>query len=122
MTLRSLLAAPLGALALAGCATTVAPLPAPTIKAKAPPPPGIGRVIGKTAAGLEALFGPADQDLREPAVRRLVFAGPTCVLDAYLYSRPDAAEPVVTWVDTRRPNGDDMDRAACIAALTRPGK
>lgn len=119
MRLRSALVAPLGALALAGCATTVAP-PVAVVSAPPPPPPGLERVMGKTADALQTLFGPPAQDLREPAVRRLQFAGPACVLDVYLYPRPDAAEPVVTWIDARRGNGEDFDRAACIAALIRP--
>jgi hypothetical protein len=42
-----------------------------------------------------------------------------CVLDAYLY--PPASgrgEAIVTYIDARRPDGTDFDRASCLAALT----
>jgi hypothetical protein len=45
-----------------------------------------------------------------------------CVLDAYLYPPAAGKEPVVTWIDARRPTGEDFDRASCIAALTRRGE
>jgi len=41
------------------------------------------------------------------------------VLDAYLYPPGPGREPVVTHVDARLPSGDDIDRASCIAALSR---
>jgi hypothetical protein len=47
------------------------------------------------------------------------FAGPVCVLDAYLYPPARGGEAVVTYVDARRPTGEAMDRAACVAALVR---
>lgn len=80
---------------------------------------GLDRVIGKTAAQLVALFGPADLDGREGPARKLQFVGPVCVLDTYLYPSRDGAEPVVTYIDARLPSGDDIDRASCIAALSR---
>jgi hypothetical protein len=46
---------------------------------------GLERVIGQDAAGLVRLFGQPDADIREGAARKLQFAGPICVLDAYLY-------------------------------------
>ena len=80
---------------------------------------GLDRVIGKTAAQLVALFGPADLDGREGQARKLQFVGPVCVLDAYLYPEKVGAEPVATYIDARLPTGDDIDRASCIAALSR---
>lgn len=80
---------------------------------------GLERVIGKTAAQLVALFGPADLDGREGPARKLQFVGPICVLDTYLYPSKDGAEPVVTYIDARLPSGEDIDRASCIAALSR---
>ena len=60
-----------------------------------------------------------DLDLREGPARKLQFLGPACVLDAYLYPpRSGRGEPVVTYVDARQPDGRDMDRASCVAALT----
>ncbi|MBV9840432.1 MAG: hypothetical protein JOY99_02670 [Sphingomonadaceae bacterium] len=107
-----------GALGLAGCQTPgPAPGPAPTHFKL--PTVGLERVVGKSARDLEALFGTPDQDMKEETARRMVFVGPACVLDAYLYPSAPGKEPVVTWLDARQPNGDDMDRASCVAALTR---
>ncbi|MCP3735496.1 hypothetical protein M9979_11505 [Sphingomonas sp. RP10(2022)] len=79
---------------------------------------GLERVIGQDAAGLTRLFGQPDADIREGTARKLQFAGPICVLDAYLY--PKGAEPPhVTYLDAREPDGSAIDRASCVAALTR---
>ena len=105
---------------LAGCATppqSAGSGPAPTRFKLAPG--GLERVLGKDGRALEALFGTPDQDMRETSARRMVFVGPACVLDAYLYPPAAGKEPVVTWLDARQPSGDDMDRASCVAALTR---
>lgn len=112
---------PLVALAGCGGAGTVAR------PARIAPPPtlnrvGLERVMGQDAAGLTRLFGPPDADTREGNARRLQFAGRFCVLDAYLYPRDGAqgsGEPHVTWLDAREPDGSSIDRASCIAALTR---
>ena len=105
-------------LALAACAT--APVRPRAVAAPAPQlgTVGLERVMGQDAAALARLFGPADADMREGTARKLQFAGPICVLDAYLYPRgPDA--PRVTWLDARQPDGSPIDRASCVAALTR---
>ena len=65
---------------------------------------------------LIAQFGEPELDVREGEGRKLQFAGPICVLDAYLYSKGHR-EPVVTYVDARQPDGRDIDRASCVAAL-----
>ena len=80
---------------------------------------GLERVLGQDARGLSGLFGAPDQDVREEGARRLQYAGPFCILDAYLYSPRSGAEPVVTYVDARQPDGKDIDRASCVAALVR---
>lgn len=90
----------------------------------ATPPPaytthGLESVIGRGARALIALFGPPDLDAREGPARRLQFLGPACVLDAYLYPPRAGAEAIVTHVDARLPDGRDMDRASCAAALSR---
>jgi hypothetical protein len=36
-----------------------------------------------------------------------------CVLDAYLYTTARGKEPTVTYIDTRRTDGSDVDPAAC---------
>ena len=73
--------------------------------------------MGQTAPALISLFGKPDADVREGDARKLQFAGPICVLDAYLYPKGDAS--VVTYVDARQPSGATIDRASCVAALTR---
>jgi hypothetical protein len=104
-------------LLLAGCVSGTAgqgPDPA------APPPIsslGLESIIGANARALTGQFGPADLDIREGAARKLQFAGPICVLDAYLYPRSEGSEAVVTHVDARLPDGRDIDRASCVAAL-----
>lgn len=106
------------ALALAGCATAVPPgRPAGTV---ATPYSSVGleRVIGQDANGLVALFGQPDADVREGNARKLQFASGICVLDTYLYPK-GSAEPRVTYVDAREPDGSAIDRASCVAALTR---
>lgn len=107
----------LALLALTACA---APVTRPRVGAVAAPYTRIGleRVLGQDAAGLAQLFGTADADVREGAARKLQFAGPICVLDAYLYPKGGAA-PRVTYLDARQPDGSTIDRASCVAALTR---
>ncbi len=99
---------------LAGCATApIAPVPVtpPVISTL-----GLERVLNQNAPTLTALFGPPDLDVREAQARKLQFVGPICVLDAYLYPK-GGREPVVTYIDARQPDGRDIDRASCIAAL-----
>ncbi len=106
---------------LAGC--TVPQAAAPVRGGMAPVPVpytqvGLERVIGQDAAGLTKLFGAPDADVREGAARKLQFQGSFCVLDAYLYPK-DGAEPRVTYLDARELDGSAIDRASCVAALTR---
>lgn len=116
------LAAGLGGVALAGCvaAPTTTPgvaIPAPVSYGTA----GLERVLGEDAATLTRLLGKPDADLIEGAGRKLQFGSGICVLDAYLY--PPANNPrataAVTHVDARQPDGRPIDRASCVAALTR---
>jgi hypothetical protein len=112
------LAGPGLAFLLAACTATPASQPVLVV----PPVPlaaGLDRVIGKDARALQILFGEPDLDVREPPARKLQYAGPICVLDAYLYPPAAGREPVVRYIDARLPNGDDFDRASCIAALSR---
>ena len=104
----------------AGCG----PVPKPQPIVAAPPPPpirtmGLERVIGQDAHALVALFGAADQDIWEASAHRLQFAGPICIMDAYLYPPSRGKEPLVTYVDARQVDGRSIDRASCVAALTR---
>ncbi|HOB13017.1 MAG TPA: hypothetical protein PK680_00390 [Novosphingobium sp.] len=82
--------------------------------------PGLERVIGATGADLTAQFGPARLEVWEGDARKLQFSGTACVLDIYLYPPAPGREPQATYVEARRASdGQDVDRAACIAALRR---
>ena len=127
-------------LLVAGCATTPPPARTPPVSASPaltkpaptrvrpsrrplPSPiaqivPGVAGVIGNDAAGLVRQFGKPRLDIVEGDVRKLQFSGTACVLDAYLYPPEAGKEPLATYIDARRPSdGQDVDRAACIAAL-----
>ncbi len=80
---------------------------------------GLENVLGRTARMLEAQFGKPALDVREGPARKLQFGGPACVLDAYLYPPKGGGEPIVTHIDARLRDGRDLDRASCVAALTR---
>ena len=131
----------LAMLLLAGCATTTrstqsasptvakptATQAAPTrVRPSRKPPrtaapqlvPGVEGVIGADAAGLIRQFGPPRLDIVEGDARKLQWSGAACVLDAYLYPPATGREPLTSYVDARRPSdAQDVDRAACIAAL-----
>ena len=111
-----------GAVALSACGpsgTEVRPAGYVPLPAGAPPPPAsVGAIRGQTAPHLIAQFGPPLADIAEGSARKLQFAGPICVLDAYLYPQ-GRGEPVVTYIDTRQRNGGPIDQASCVAALTK---
>jgi hypothetical protein len=75
--------------------------------------------MGHTGTGLISLFGKPEQDLREANGRRLQFIGGGCVLDAYLYPPTPGREAVVTYLDSRLPDGRDTDRAGCVTAMMK---
>lgn len=109
-------------LTLSACATTPGTAPPPLAVTRSPPmlPTGLDRVLGQSARALTTLFGDPDQDVREAqGARRLQFAGPICILDAYLYPKGSSTDGTVTYVDARQPDGRDIDRASCVAALVR---
>lgn len=80
---------------------------------------GDEQVIGRSARDLARLFGEARLDIAEGPAHKLQFAGEACVLDAYLYPPRSGAEPVVTYVDARGPDGTPMERDDCVRALRR---
>ena len=90
-----------------------------------PPPaqiqrlPGLEGVIGASAADLTRQFGAARLDVWEGDARKLQFTGSPCVLDIYLYPGAEGREPHATYVDARRTDGREVDRAACVAALRK---
>jgi hypothetical protein len=108
-----------GVLALAGCVAPSA-TEAPVRPASRPAfsTLGLESVMGRDADALQAQFGSPDLDVREGSARKLQFSGAACVLDAYLYPPARGREPVVTYVDARLPDGRDIDRASCVAALS----
>jgi hypothetical protein len=106
--------------ALAGCVKPAEPAPVP----RPPPPPtysvvGLESIMGRSAGALETQFGRPDLDIREGDARKLQYSSDICVLDAYLYPPARGGEAVVTHVDARLPDGRDVDRASCVAALAR---
>ena len=113
------LLAPLALFAVSACAVAeggsrvAAPGVAPPLATA-----GLERVLGQNAAALTQLFGNADAEVREGAGSKLQFESQLCVLDAYLYPK-GSAEPRVTYVDARQPDGSPIDRASCVAAMTR---
>ena len=113
--MRKMIIASLGLLAGA-CAAVPEAAPVQGVTPPVVSTSGLERVLGHNAGALVALFGPPDLDVREDQARKLQFAGPICVLDAYLYPRA-GHEPVVTYVDARQPDGRDIDRASCVSAL-----
>ena len=108
---------PLAVLLLAGCATTPQPTPAPVTPATPQVRPS-GNLIGLTADELIQRFGPPGFQVREGVGLKLQFARAGCVLDAYLYPAAIGGGLArVSHVDTRRPSGEDVPQANCLAAL-----
>ena len=99
--------------------------PRPTVR-RTPPSatvlaaPGLDGVIGANAAELARQFGSPRIAVWEGDARKLQFTGTACVLDIYLYPPAEGREPRATYVDARRTDGRDVDRAACVAALRMP--
>lgn len=120
--MRSHLIAVAAGLTLSACATN-----APVVRQNALPVPprptyataGLERVMGQNATALTSLFGQPQLDLTEGTGRKLQFGSGICVLDAYLYPPQSGGVPVVRHVDSRQRNGAPIDRASCVAALTR---
>ena len=109
----------LALLGLAGCVAPAADAPAPVSSATAPvAATRLDGLIGTTARTLVAQLGRPDLELDEGPTRKLQFLGQACVLDAYLRPPRSGAEPVVIHVDARQPDGREMDRASCVAALS----
>ena len=90
--------------------------PPPTAKIQSLP--GLEGVIGSNAPELVRQFGQPRLDVAEGDARKLQYIGTACVLDIFLYPAQPGREPQATYVEARRASdGQDVDRAACIAAL-----
>lgn len=97
-----------------------APVRRPGLTAQVQNLPGLEGVIGATTADLARQFGSARLDVWEGDARKQQFSGNACVLDVFLYPAAAGQEPQATYVDARRPSdGQDVDRAACVAALRK---
>jgi hypothetical protein len=96
------------------------PVTRPLPQAQVQQLPGLEGVIGATAGDLTRHFGTPRLDVLEGDARKLQFTGTACVLDVYLYPSAPGREPQATYVDARRSDGRDVDRAACIEALRKP--
>jgi Prokaryotic membrane lipoprotein lipid attachment site len=112
------------ALVLSGCAATaIPPARAPIADKPATRAPisvrGLEAVMGKDVAALKRLFGEPRLDVVEVNGRKLQFTGTACVLDAYLYPEGSGGREIVTYIDARRSDGAEVDRAACVNALQR---
>ena len=100
---------------------TTVPRPAPVTRplAQVQVIPGLEGVIGADALQLGRQFGTPRLDLIEDDSRKMQWTGTACILDIYLYPQQGAARPTATYVDARRGDGREVDRAACVAALRK---
>jgi hypothetical protein len=106
-------------LSLAACMRAPQQPPAATPAPVVETHQGSRELRGLTANELVGHFGTPALQIREGTSLKLQFRGRRCVLDAYLYPQSGGTLRV-THVDTRSPNGADMDQAACISALENP--
>jgi hypothetical protein len=116
-------------IAVAGCASAPAPPPRPQTPAERPASAfpvrpvlekkGLEAVMGKDIATLKRLFGEPRIDMVEVYGRKMQFSGKACVLDAFLYPDGKGGTEIVTHIDARRSDGAEVDRAACVEALSR---
>jgi hypothetical protein len=105
-------------LLVAACAPTTPP---PVVAPPPPPPPGLDKIIGKPAAAVTALLGPASLDKTEGPARQLQFVRPVCVLDVYLYPPAAGGAPVVRTAAARKPDGARMDPGSCLGLIAPAG-
>jgi hypothetical protein len=107
-------------LLLASCATAPRPTTPEVPEIVETPSTARSGLMGLTAAELVGHFGNPALQIREGTSLKLQFRGRSCVLDAYLYSSQNGGVQRVTHIDTRSPNGADIDQAACVSALENP--
>lgn len=107
---------------LAGCGG--GGTPPPVVRAAPIPVPhqpgmaALTTVMGQNANGLISQFGRPQLDVSEGTARKLQFAGPICVLDAYLYPpKSGRGDATVTFAETRQRDGKPIDQSSCAAAL-----
>lgn len=102
-------------------ARTTVPRPAPIQRptAQVQMVPGLEGVIGADALQLGRVFGTPRLDVIEDDSRKLQWTGTACILDVYLYPQSGNAKPTATYVEARRSDGREVDRAACVSALRK---
>lgn len=111
------------ALALGACSSGAIPSARPAGLVPVPSPAGplpasVAALRGSSAPRLITQLGQPQLDISEGVARKLQFAGPICVLDAYLYPPQNGrGEPTVAHIDTRQRDGSPIDQASCLAAL-----
>lgn len=100
---------------------TTVPRPAPIQRptAQVQMAPGLEGVIGADALQLGRVFGTPRLDVIEDDARKLQWSGTACILDVYLYPQSGGAKPTATYVEARRSDGREVDRAACVTALRK---
>lgn len=109
---------PIMILSLAACASTPSPQPAAPTQASAVDEHGHRSLNGMTAGELIEHFGKPRLQIVEGIGTKLQFAGPSCVLDAYLYPPgPGGGTPRVTEVDARNFQGLDISAQSCVYAI-----
>jgi hypothetical protein len=92
------------------------PKPAPRLQ----PAPGLEGVIGASPEAVIRQFGQPRLDVREEDARKLQWSGTACILDVFFYPPPGGGQQAATYVEARRGDGREVDRAACVAALRQP--
>ncbi len=69
-----------------------------------------------TAGELIEHFGKPRIQIREGDGTKLQFAGPACILDAYLYPQGNGA-PRVSYIEARNFQGADVSAQGCVYAI-----
>jgi hypothetical protein len=108
------------ALFLAACASTPSPqTEAPAAPAAAATDDHDHRSLnGMTAGELIEHFGRPRLQITEGIGTKLQFAGPACVLDAYLYpSGNGGGTPRVTDIEARNFQGSEVSAQTCVYAI-----
>ena len=105
---------------VAGCASTpdTAPVQPPTSTPLLSNTHEHENLNGMTAVNLVEHLGTPRIQIREGDGLKIQFAGPNCLLDAYLYQPPNSSgAPRVTHIDARNYQGDPFNPKACIASI-----
>ena len=105
-------------LLLAACASTPAPAPVAIVTPTATTADAHDHrtLNGMTAGELIQHFGRPRLQITEGAGTKLQFAGPACVLDAYLYPQ-GAGAPRVAHIEARNFQGADVNTQTCVYAI-----